>query len=241
MAESASPLLSIVVPFRNELATLQALNHDSFAPLSNVEWIFVDGGSSDGSAAVLQQNCLAGAPVDAMTVISSPPGRATQMNAGAQCARGDYLLFLHIDTSLPASMEQWLEQLAQRKPVWGFFPLRLDGSEGAFRIIERMISWRARLDHLATGDQAQFVARSVFEELGGFPDLAIMEDRELSRVLRRRAKPWIYNEAVISSSRRWQQHGIWRTVLLMWVMKWRWRLGSSPQDLAQCYRENRLW
>jgi len=129
----------------------------------------------------------------------------------------------------------------RRNPVWGFFGLRLDGAQLSFRLIERMISWRSRLDCLATGDQAQFVQREVFNELGGFPSLPIMEDRELSRALRSVADPWKVTSCVLSSSRRWQQHGIWRTVVLMWVMKWRWRMGASAEVLQRCYRANRLF
>lgn len=241
MAEVEAPLLSIVVPFRNEIETLRACHKGRFPPHPNVEWVFVDGGSSDGSTEYLRQHWLTGAESNRLKLVSSEPGRAAQMNTGARQASGTYLMFLHIDTRLPDHFERWLTELATRRPLWGFFSLRLDGSRSAFRLIERMISWRSSLDHLATGDQAQFVARESFTELGGFPDLPIMEDRELSRLLRARASPWVVDDAVISSSRRWEQHGIWRTVLLMWVMKWRWRMGACPYDLARCYRSNRLF
>lgn len=241
MAEPAKPLLSIVVPFRNELKTLKSGDSKRFPPYKGVQWIFVDGGSNDGGEVYLRELWQKDARSDALTLIGSHPGRAKQMNAGAEHANGDYLLFLHIDTYLPESFDRWLACLAQKQPVWGFFPLRLDGSHRVYRLIEGMISWRSGCDHLATGDQAQFVARAVFEDLGGFPDLPIMEDRELSRALRRRSKPWVYSDPVLSSSRRWQQNGVWRTVLLMWVMKWRWRMGAKPDDLARCYQGNRLF
>lgn len=235
------PLLSIVVPLLNELEALQLADANRFPLHSEVEWIFVDGGSSDGSVETLQQLMAKGISAGWVKVLSSAAGRATQMNAGARAASGAFLLFLHIDTHLPADFDGWLAELKRREPVWGFFGLRLDGAQPSFRLIERMISWRSRLDCLATGDQAQFVRTEVFAELGGFPDLPIMEDRELSRELRGVAKPWKVRDHVLSSSRRWQQHGIWRTVLLMWVMKWRWRMGASAAALQRCYRENRLF
>lgn len=241
MAEEQQPLLSIVVPMLNELEALHSSDANRFPLHPEVEWIFVDGGSHDGSVETLQQLMAKGISAGRVILLNSAAGRATQMNAGAKAASGAFLLFLHIDTYLPEDFEDWLAELKRRNPVWGFFGLKLDGARPSFRLIERMISWRSRLDCLATGDQAQFVRRQVFAALGGFPNLPIMEDRELSRALRGVAKPWKVADCVLSSSRRWQQHGIWRTVLLMWVMKWRWRMGVSAEVLQRCYRENRLF
>ncbi len=221
--------LSIVMPVLDEAAgitaTLQAL-----APLRarGHELIVVDGGSSDGTPAL-----AAGA---ADRVLTSPPGRARQMNAGAAHARGDVLVFLHADTTLPAHADTLLTQAVRSGARWGRFDVRITGDAAMLRVIATFMNLRSRLSGIATGDQAIFVERRLFEALGGFAEQPLMEDIELSRRLRAVAAPACLRAQVQTSGRRWQQRGVWRTVWLMWQLRWRYWRGDSPEALAHRYR-----
>ena len=202
--------LSIIIPVLNELAALERCQSSLYRLRSQgVELIVVDGGSSDGTVQVARQ-------ITDQLIISAP-GRALQMNAGAAVARGDVLLFLHIDTALPAQ--------ALRNP--------------AFRVIETAMNLRSRLTSVATGDQAIFVRAALFREIGGFPALPLMEDVALCKLLRRHHKPLNLSARVISSSRRWEQGGITRTVLLMWRLRLAYFLGADPADLHRQYYPDR--
>lgn len=220
--------LSIIIPSHNEgvriqhcLSSLQALR-----PFG-VDIILVDGGSTDNTCQ------LSAGLVDQL--ISTEPGRAHQMNCGAAQARGEWLLFLHCDTFLPDNIDQWREQLAAVKSDWGFFMLRLSGSHYLLRIIERAINIRSRLSSVATGDQCQFVRRTVFEMLQGFAAMPLMEDIELSKRLRRRSPPFIWHKPVLTSSRRWQQQGYLKTIAIMWCLRLAYFVGVSPQRLHRIY------
>ncbi len=188
--------------------------------------IVVDGGSEDNSAA------LAEARADRLVTASR--GRASQQNAGAAVADGDYLLFLHSDTALGIDPDTLIQRLQQR-PAWGFFVVRLDGGDWRFRVIERFMEWRSRLTRVATGDQALVVRRDLFERLGGFADMPLMEDVEICKRLRQQAVPAVLLPPVVTSSRRWQQRGVLRTVFLMWELRLRYWLGHSPATLARRY------
>ena len=193
------------------------------------EVIVVDGGSDDGSANLAAEH--------ATVVLSSPPGRAQQMNAGAVVAAADWLLFLHADTQLPGDTSAILAQLKQSDAQWGFFSLMLDGRSWLFRVIEAFISVRSRLSHVATGDQALFVRQSFFQECGGYVEIPLMEDVELCKRLRRQAAPLVLRKTpVLTASRRWQQRGIISTVLLMWRLRLLYWLGVNPRRLADQYR-----
>ncbi len=221
------PTLSLVMPVLNEAPEL-ALRLDALQPWrASAELILVDGGSEDASLGI------AASRVD--RVLESPPGRARQQNTGAGAAAGDYLLFLHSDTRLTIEPTALLEALG-KAPAWGFFSVRLAGRDWRFRIIERFMCWRSRLTRVATGDQALFVRRELFEQLGGFADLPLMEDVELSKRLRRVANPVIMAPPAVTSSRRWERRGVVRTVLLMWELRLRYWLGAAPADLARRYR-----
>lgn len=225
---------SIIVPVLNEAAGLPAL-FAALAPLraAGSELIVVDGGSDDDSVAVARRHCE--------RVIVGPRGRARQMNAGAAVAGGDWLLFLHADTGLPADA---LLQLARatrtagrREPVqWGRFDVRLAGRSPWFRVIETLMNLRSRWTGIATGDQALFVQRARFEQLGGFPDLELMEDIELCRLLKAGTRPLCLPGPAVTSSRRWEQQGVLKTVLLMWRLRLAWFLGADHRVLAKRYR-----
>jgi rSAM/selenodomain-associated transferase 2 len=162
-------------------------------------------------------------------------GRAKQMNKGASLARGRWFLFLHADTLLPVNFSSFLAALAMTKKQWGFFPLSLSGRHVFFRVIETAINLRSRLTAVATGDQCLFVSRRAFFEAGFFPEIALMEDVSLSKILRQVTAPLVGPEKVVTSSRRWERHGIIKTVLLMWRVRLAYFLGASPDRLVKIY------
>lgn len=224
------PKISIIIPALNEaegiVDTLAAL-----APLRarGHQVIVADGGSTDATADLARP--LADAVVDA------PRGRAPQQNAGAAAADGDVLLFLHADTRLPADADRLvLDGLAASGAGWGRFDVRLTGRAPLLRVVERMISLRSRVTGIATGDQALFIRREWWERAGGYPPIPLMEDVALSTTLRRRGRPLCLRAAVTTSSRRWEQRGIVRTILLMWRLRMEYALGADPERLAARYR-----
>ena len=223
------PPLSIVVPALNEaagiVATLQAL-----APLRarGVELVLADGGSTDGTAA------LAAPWVDA--VVQAPRGRALQMNAGAARARSEVLLFLHADTLLPAGADGLVLQAVAAGACWGRFDVDIQGRPWMLRVVAALMNLRSRATGIATGDQAMFCTRAAFAQVGGFPVQPLMEDIELSRRLKRLGPPACLRARVRTSGRRWEQRGVWRTILLMWRLRWRYWRGASPDSLARAYR-----
>lgn len=222
--------LSIIVPTLNEaqhivlvLTQLQSLRK------RGVEVIVADGGSSDGTPALA-------APL-ADQVLSAPPGRARQMNAGAARASGVALLFLHADTRLPDDALRAVDSALNRHR-WGRFDVRLDSRRPLLRLVARMMNLRSRLTGIATGDQAMFMTRAAFESVGGFPEQALMEDIELSRRLKKTGAPACLKPPVVTSARRWETQGAWRTILLMWRLRWAYWRGTHPAQLARRY--NRL-
>lgn len=224
-----TPTLSIVVPTLNEAGTIEH-TLAALAPLraQGVEIIVADGGSSDATAE------LALPWVD--RVLAAPRGRARQMNAGAAVTRGELLLFLHADTRLPDGAAASIRQAIDAGADWGRFDVHIAGRPRLLRIVAAGMNTRSRWTGIATGDQALFVRRAVFERLGGFPDQPLMEDVELSRRLRAVGRPACLRERVITSGRRWEHRGVWRTIFLMWRLRWRYWRGESPQALAEAYR-----
>ncbi|BFM16604.1 hypothetical protein R50073_27870 [Maricurvus nonylphenolicus] len=227
--------LSIIIPVLNEAKNLLAyLKPLQLWRQQGVELIVVDGGSDDDTLALAKDH--------ADKAFVAERGRARQMNAGAKRAAGHYLLFLHADTRLPqAEVDEVLgsfESLKQRDVAWGFFPVRLSSRRWPFRVIECAISWRSRLTSVATGDQAIFVERSVWDQLGGFSDIPLMEDVEISKRLRQRSAPKVMSVPVETDSRRWESRGVVRTVLLMWSLRLLYFIGFKPQRLAPWYGIN---
>ncbi|MBI1283324.1 MAG: glycosyltransferase [Thiobacillus sp.] len=219
--------LSIIVPTLNEaqhivpvLTQLQSLRK------RGVEVIVADGGSTDGTTELT-------APL-ADRVLTVPPGRARQMNAGAARASGVALLFLHADTRLPDDALYAVDRALNRHR-WGRFDVRFDSRRPLLRLVARMMNLRSRLTGIATGDQAIFMTRAAFGSVGGFPEQALMEDIELSRQLRKTGAPACLKLPVVTSARRWEEHGAWRTILLMWRLRWAYWCGANPAQLAQRY------
>jgi len=225
--------LAIIIPVLNESAALPAALA-VLQPLRErgTRVIVVDGGSHDDSVA-----CAV--PL-ADRVIAAARGRALQMNAGARdpaAADADVLLFLHADTRLPPDADRLLlRALANSRSTWGRFDVRIAGRHPMLRVVGAAMNLRSRLTGIATGDQAIFVRRKVFEALGGFPDQPLMEDIELSARLRCRWRPACLRARVHTSGRRWEPRGVWRTIVLMWRLRWRYWRGESAARLAQAYR-----
>ena len=224
------PPLSIVIPTLNEAAEIAGAL-DALQPLRarGCEVIVADGGSADGTVELAR-------PL-ADRVLVAEHGRARQQNAGAAVATGDVLLFLHADTRLPPDADRIvLGRLEMSGRGWGRFDVRLTGRHPLLRVIERMIGARSRLSGIATGDQAIFVRRDWFERAGGFPDIPLMEDVALSKALARLGPPLCLRDTVTTSSRRWEQRGVIRTMLLMWRLRLEFWLGADPARLAERYR-----
>lgn len=221
--------LTVIVPVWREASTIvSTLAALQFLRERGHELLVVDGGSDDGTAYLAKPLCD--------RVVQSRKGRAHQMNAGAAIASGNVLLFLHADTLLPTRALDHLENFAQSPFAWGRFDVRLSGSRRLFRVISWFINHRSRLTGIATGDQAMFVRRGAFRRIGGFPPYPLMEDVELSKRLKRFSRPWCISDPVITDSRRWENHGAWKTIFLMWQLRLRYWRGESPESLANDYR-----
>lgn len=225
--------LSIIIPVLNEASEMPGLL-EHLVPLRarGAEVIVADGGSEDGSPELILR---AG-----VRLVGAERGRARQMNAGAVAASGDVLLFLHADTRLPSSAERAIETAIRRSEhpenVWGRFDVRISGDHFMLRVIASLMSWRSRFTGIATGDQAIFVARPIFDAAGGFPEQPLMEDIELSKRLRVLSRPICLAERVTTSGRRWETNGVWRTIWLMWRLRWVYWRGVDAAGLARLYR-----
>jgi len=220
--------ISIIMPVLDEAAEIEAtLGALVSFRQRGVEVIVVDGGSSDNTADLAR-------PL-ADRVVTSARGRGLQMNAGAAAATGDVLLFLHADTRLPDGADRLvLDGLAGSGKTWGRFDVRIDGG-ATFALISTFMNARSRLTGIATGDQALFVTRTAFENVDGFPAIALMEDVALSAALKRIGRPLCLTARVTTSSRRWHRYGVLRTILLMWKLRLAFYFGSDPVQLARSY------
>lgn len=224
--------VSIVVPILNEAATLpnllEQLKRVHHRP--GVEVLLVDGGSKDNSVAL--------AVTAGFRVVESKPGRALQMNTGAAQAHGLLLVFLHADTRLPAIDLTVLEQRLQaRGRTWGRFDVRIDGRSLWLPVVATMMNLRSRVTGIATGDQCLFMTRSAFDQVGGFPAQALMEDIEICARLKQSSRPLCLRDKVVTSGRRWDENGTWRTIGLMWRLRWAYWRGERPSRLwARYYR-----
>lgn len=222
--------LSIVIPMLNEAAQLPEL-FAHLLPLQRAgcEIVFADGGSTDGSAAL--------AKVAGFKVVEAARGRARQMNAGAAASSGEVLLFLHADTRLPPDAVRHVgAALADGRHCWGRFDVCITGRSAMLRVIAGMMNWRSRLTGIATGDQAMFVRREAFGRVQGFPDQPLMEDVEMSKRLKGLSPPACLAHCVTTSGRRWETRGVWRTILLMWRLRWAYWRGTDANTLAGLYR-----
>ena len=222
--------IAVIMPALNEAAGVQKI----LEPLlpwqtRGHEVILVDGGSQDATAAI--------AANAGVRVIPSERGRARQMNAGAAAASADILLFLHADTQLPPAADQLIIEHLRRGPrCWGRFDVRIRGSSYMFPVISTMINLRSRLSGIATGDQALFMTSAAYAAVNGFPDLPLMEDVEICKRLKRLSRPICLRAAVVTSGRRWETRGVWRTIVLMGRLRFAYWRGTPAEQLAQLYR-----
>jgi rSAM/selenodomain-associated transferase 2 len=226
---TAPPALSIVLPVLNEAACVSE-HLAALAPLRarGAEVIVVDGGSEDATVARCQGL--------ASIVLAGPRGRARQMNHGAAHARGATLLFLHADTRLPAGADSAIASALAGGAAWGRFDVHIEGRSRWLPMVAAMMNRRSRITGIATGDQAIFMRRAAFDRVGGFPDQPLMEDVEISRRLLQAGRPACLRQRVVTSGRRWDSGGAWRTILLMWRLRWRYWRGEPAHALARLYR-----
>jgi len=225
-------MISVIIPVLNEaeriVSTVARVKQGK-----EVEIIVVDGGSTDGTVECLKQGGI--------EVIQTSPGRGHQMNEGARKARGEYLLFLHGDTQLPVEYDRWVrELLGQLGVVAGAFELAIEGESWGYRVVEWGVRWRSHLFQLPYGDQAIFLSRATFEQVGGFPELPILEDWRLIQALKSWGKIAIAPLPVVTSARRWQRLGIWRTTAINQGVLIAAFLGVDLHQIARWYRQKQL-
>lgn len=225
--------LSIVVPALDEAGGIgPLLDRLAEARARGVEVIVVDGGSSDATLEIARPRA------DAVT--TSPRGRAVQMNSGAELAKGDLLLFLHADSVVPANLDrEVLDAVGTQEFAWGRFDVTIEGHAPLLRLVGTMMNLRSRLSGIATGDQGIFITRALFERIGRFPVIPLMEDIALSRAARREVRPHCLRTRLVTSGRRWERHGVVKTILLMWRLRLAYFLGADPADLSRRYGRGR--
>ncbi len=225
--------LSVVIPALDEAACIGA-TLQSLAPSRDrgVEIIVVDGGSTDAT------RTLAAPWAD--RIVEAPRGRSTQLNAGAQAARGRILLFLHADSCPPAHFDQAiLSAVHDSSSAWGRFDVQIQGKHRGLRLVAFLMNLRSRATGIATGDQGIFVTRELFDVLQGFPAQLLMEDIEFSKRAKRRSAPICLRETIRTSGRRWERNGVVSTILLMWRLRLAYFLGADPTELGRRYAANR--
>ena len=224
--------LSVIVICLNEGAAITR----TLAPMDvwrarGVEVIVVDGTSEDDTVEQAYQHA------NRVLVVSA--GRARQLNAGAAVAKGQNLLFLHADTIAPNDADQIIcssIRQADNPMTWGRFNVRIEGQSQWLAVIAFMMNWRSRITGIATGDQGLFMTRAAYDAVGGFADQPIMEDIETSQRLCQLSWPICLPQKVTTSGRRWETRGVWRTIMLMWSLRWRYWRGESAASLAKDYR-----
>jgi rSAM/selenodomain-associated transferase 2 len=220
-------MISIIIPALNEAASIERFLADLRGIAPDIEIILADGGSADATIRIASRFCNVS--------VTSDPGRARQMNAGAGRASGDILLFLHADTRLPADFHAKITNAVSAGADWGRFDVRIEGASRWLPLIARMMNWRSRLTGIATGDQAMFMTRAAFDATGGFPVQRLMEDIEISRRLKKISNPACLGRYAITSGRRWDENGALATLMLMWRLRLAYWLGADPEALAIRY------
>ena len=225
--------LTVIMPVLNEAGGMAAALA-ALAPIINngARVIVADGGSTDATVRIALAN-----QSPAIKVITASKGRALQMNAGAAQATGKVLLFLHADTVLPPDADVLVQAaLAAGVHVWGRFDVRIEGKSRWLPVVAVLMNLRSRLTGIATGDQAVFMTRSAFAALEGYALQPLMEDIDISRRLLKLSPPACLRAKVVTSGRRWESRGVWRTILLMWRLRFAYWRGTPPERLAQLYR-----
>ena len=232
---TAMATVSIIIPVLNEADNLPLLfdNINRLNPKPQ-QVILVDGGSNDDSIDIIQSFINKLIPDIDWQMTESKAGRALQMNTGAALATGEVLLFLHADTQLPLHAIDSVSE-AMKRAEWGRFDVQIASRQLTLRLVSQMINWRSRLSGIATGDQAIFISQSLFERIGNYPNQALMEDVELCKQIKGITKPACLKGKVITSARRWQQHGTWQTIILMWHLRFDYWRGVSADNIKARY------
>ena len=235
------PLIAVVVPVLDEARRLPVLADELGRAAARAEVVVVDGGSGDGTRAALDRLRRPRCPRTGvgLEVLDAPRGRATQMNAGARATSAPVLLFLHADTRLPDDAFDAVARAIDAGAAAGCFRVRIDSRDPRLRLAARIINLRSRLLPSASGDQAIFVRRDVFERIGGYRPLPLCEDLDLVRRLGRAGRFQLADGEVVTSARRWERHGVTRTIALMWTLRLGWHLGVDPARLGRWYRDAR--
>lgn len=225
-------MLSIIIPTLNEAANISRIfdNISSSLHDNDYEIIISDGGSSDSTMKIAES-------FSGKTIISQP-GRGSQLNNGALHSKGDVLLFIHADSILPESFDLLISKIMNdhNTDCWGFFLLQLSSRRRIFRIIEKMINLRSTVTSVSTGDQGLFISKSLFEKVSGYKQIPIMEDIDIAKRLKKIVSPMIIQTPIITSSRRWEQYGVIRTIVLMWALRFLFFIGISPVSLKSYYK-----
>ena len=241
-----SMTIAVIIPVLNEaLCIRQTLA--STATLGFDDLVIVDGGSTDTTRAIVEsfagpvssplEHSPARSTEAPIRLLTAPTGRARQLNAGAIATGCDVLLFLHADTQLPPNARQAVSTaLSNQACVGGRFNVRFDSSCLTARVVAGLMNVRSRLSGIATGDQAIFVRRKVFEDIGGFAEIPLMEDIEFTRRMKRAGAVAPLHDTVVTAFRRWEQQGPLRTILLMWTLRFLYWIGVSPHRLQHVYR-----
>lgn len=222
------PGLCIIVPVLDEAGDLAArLEALQVYRQRGAHLVVVDGGSEDASLAIAREY--------ADLALLAPRGRAAQMNAGAAACPADVLLFLHADTVLPAHADALVMHACADRSAWGRFDVHIESRRPLLRLVSLLVNLRSRCTGIATGDQAIFLRQELFRQVGGFPELPLMEDVAMSTLLRRLRPPVCLKAQVATSARRWERRGVWRTIFLMWRLRAAFYFGADPAQLAIRY------
>ncbi|SMN11987.1 Glycosyl transferase, family 2 [uncultured Candidatus Thioglobus sp.] len=219
---------TIIIPTLNEASNISHCL-TQLLPLKEkgFEIILVDGGSTDKTLQLAQELCD--------KIIISPPGRAQQMNTGALHAHGETLFFLHADTQLPKDFVALLPHIQKNSLYWGRFDVDFSSNQKVFKIIANMMNLRSRITGICTGDQVFFMSQSLYRISGGYPEIALMEDIAMSKKLKAFCAPLCLRQKVRTSSRRWEQHGVIKTIIKMWYLRLAYFIGIDPKKLARQY------
>ena len=222
--------IAVIVPILNEMPQLPcALEHLKSLQNQDFEILISDGGSMDGSV----EHCEEAG----FRVYSAPKGRANQMNYGAANSNAEVLLFLHIDTILPPNAKAILESwFLNTKSQWGRFDVQIESKFAMLGVVSFFMNLRSGISGIATGDQAIFVRKSAFDRIGGFPKQPLMEDVEISKRLLKLSKPFCVRERALTFGRRWETYGLWRTIFLMWQLRFDYWRGVSVEEIAKQYK-----
>ena len=224
--------VSIIIPVLNEEKEIEKFLKQFRKFRKQSEIILVDGGSKDKTIEIASR-------FDYVTIISSRRGRARQMNAGAKAANGDVLIFLHADTYLPINAIEAVKKVVVNGSDYGCFGVKINSRRLSLIIASKLINIRTKITHVASGDQTIFVRRELFEEVGGYADIPLMEDLELTRRLKEIGDFVELSLRVSTSSRRWEEWGVYKTILTMWSLRTLYYIGVSPEKLAEFYRNVR--